>query len=103
MSRPAADRASVDPRVDRTTRTAARRRHSGECADRQTTPSQRGKKGAIVARLGEVDYLRMYYYDGAAGAGCYPLDERLQIRGEVSVGLEVGLERQLVRLCALLA
>lgn len=40
----------------------------------------------------------MYYYDGAARAGRYPLDEQLHIRGEVSE----GLERQLVRLSALL-
>lgn len=41
----------------------------------------------------------MYYYDGAAKAGCYPLDERLQIRGAVSA----GVERQVVRLSAILA
>ncbi len=40
----------------------------------------------------------MYYYDGEAQVGRYPLDEQLQIRGELSA----GLERQLVQLSALL-
>lgn len=51
----------------------------------------------MTTRLGEVSYCRAYFYDPAARAGEFPLDQQLKVADD---GVSDGVRRQLVKLCA---